>query len=151
RLTGRVAGLQIGVLDIQTGDLTERDPIAGVDQQIAPNNNFGVVRAFKELDNRTRIGAIVVSRVNTDETDDHNLTYGIDGRLGIGQDLTFEGWASLTSTPQASGGGSGEGFNDGEYGFSVGGEYFTRDWEAALGYMQIGAAFNPEVGFVNRW
>ena len=30
------------------------------------------------------------------------------------------------------------------------GNYLTRDWEASVGYRQIGEEFNPEVGFVNR-
>jgi hypothetical protein len=94
----------------------------------------------------------VVSRINTQDTGDYNLTYGLDGRLGIGQDLTFDGWASLTTTPLPDGtADTRSGFNNGEYGYAAGADYLTRDWEASLGYQQIGADFNPEVGFVNRW
>jgi hypothetical protein len=151
RVTGKVGGVQLGLLNIQTGDLMERDEVTGLDEQIAPDNNFGVVRAFQEFDNRTRVGGIVVSRINTSSPDDYNLTYGLDGRLGIGQDLTFDGWASLTTTPIPDGTpDTRTGVNNGEYGFSAGGEYLTRDWESSLGYRQIGSEFNPEVGFVNR-
>ena len=44
----------------------------------------------------------------------------------------------------------GTGFNDGEYGFAGGARYVTRDWQVSAGYRQIGDAFNPEVGFLNR-
>lgn len=146
RLTGRVGDVQLGVLNIQTGDLSIPDASGGPATQVAPDNNFGVVRAFKEFDNRTRFGGIVVSRLNTGDTDDYNLTYGLDGRLGVGEALTLDGWASVTTTP----GDTGDGFNDGEYGFEGSGSFVTRDWQLSAGYRQVGEGFNPEVGFVNR-
>ena len=141
RLTGRLGGVQIGLLNIQTDHLDVFDPTLGTDVRVAPANNSGVVRAFKELGNRTRLGGIFVSRLNTDQTSDYNLTWGVDGALGIGQALTFTGWAAQTSTP---------GVGDGEYGFDFGGTYDTRDWQISSEYRQIGAEFNPELGFVNR-
>ncbi len=152
RLTGKVGGFQIGVLNIQTDDLTEPDPITELPSPVAPANNYGVLRLFRETGNRTRIGGIFVSRLNTGDTDDYNLTWGVDGRLGIGQNLTLDGWVGLTSTP-APGDGPDDrtGFNNGEYGYSGSGQYVTRDWQVSAGYRQVGAHFNPEVGFVNRW
>ena len=150
RMTGRVGDVQLGVLNIQTDDLSVFDEGTQLDEQIAPDNNFGVVRAFQEFGNRSRLGAILVSRLNTNSTDDYNLTYGLDGRLGIGQDLTFDAWAGMTTTPVLSGPDTRAGFNNGEYGFAGGGQYVTRDWELSAGYRQVGEEFNPEVGFVNR-
>ena len=125
--------------------------VPGVTQRVAPDNNFGVVRAFREWENRSRIGGIFVSRLNTNSPTDYNLTYGLDGRLGIGQDLTFDGWAGLTTTPLPSGTPDlREGFNNGEYGYAGTGNFVTRNWEMSAGYRQIGSEFNPEVGFVNR-
>ena len=151
RLTGRVGGLQVGVLNIQADNLSAIDLETGLRERIAPTNNFGVVRLYRELDNRTQVGGILVSRLNTSDADDYNMTYGLDGRLGIGQALTFDGWVGLTTTPL----GAGEpdlrtGFNNGEYGLNGGSSYVTRDWQISAGYRQIGSDFNPEVGFVNR-
>ena len=152
RMTGRLGGLQIGVLNIQTDDLSVPDETTGLDVPVAPDNNFGVVRAFQEFGNRSRLGGIFVSRLNTGDTGDYNLAYGLDGRLGVGDALTFDGWASLTTTPVPAGQtAAGEGFNDGEYGFAGSADYVTRDWEFSAGYRQVGSEFNPEVGFVNRW
>ncbi|MCG8470164.1 MAG: carbohydrate binding family 9 domain-containing protein [Gemmatimonadetes bacterium] len=151
RMTGKIGDFQIGLLNIQTSDVFAPDEETGIEEQVAPDNNFGVLRAFKEFGNRTRLGGMLVSRLNTSDTDDYNLTYGIDGRLGVGEALTLDGWASLTSTPVATGEDpDGSGFNDGEYGFAGGLRYVTRDWQVSAGYRQIGDAFNPEVGFVNR-
>ncbi|HSM05232.1 MAG TPA: DUF5916 domain-containing protein [Longimicrobiales bacterium] len=155
RLSGKVAGFQVGLLDIQTDDLDVLDPELGTTELVSPRNNFGVLRVFREFANRTRLGGIFVSRVDVDDTDDRNFTWGIDGRLGIGQDLTFDGWFGLTDTPGAGAvegpGDEGDrGLNDGEYGFNLGGSWVTRDWEAMGGYRQVGETFNPEVGFLSR-
>ena len=151
RLTGKVGDFQIGLLNIQTGEAFDFDDGTGLRDQIAPANNFGVLRAAREFGNRTQLGAIFVSRLNTTDTDDHNLTYGIDGRLGIGEALTLDGWAGITTTPTPTGQEApGSGFNGGEYGFAGGMRYVTRDWQVSSGYRQVGDAFNPEVGFVNR-
>jgi len=151
RMTGKVGDMQLGLLNIQTGGLSVPSTVNGGTLRVAPNNNFGVVRAFREWENRSRIGGIFVSRLNTNSPSDYNLTYGLDGRLGIGQDLTFSGWAGLTTTPLPSGTPDlREGFNNGEYGYAGTGNFVTRDWEISGGYRQIGSEFNPEVGFVNR-
>ena len=130
RLSGKVGGMQVGFLNIQTQGVEQIDP-----------PNFGVMRASQEFENRTTLGAILVSRLNTENTGDYNLTYGIDGNLGIGQDLTFSGWAAGTDT---------RGIGGGEYGYNTSFNYTTRDWQVSSRYRQIGAEFNPEVGFVNR-
>ena len=151
RMTGKVGDVQLGLLNIQTGGLNVPSTVNGGTLRVAPDNNFGVVRAFREWENRSRIGGIFVSRLNTNSPSDYNLTYGLDGRLGIGQDLTFSGWAGLTTTPLPSGTPDlREGFNNGEYGYAGTGNFVTRDWEISGGYRQIGSEFNPEVGFVNR-
>ena len=151
RMTGKVGDVQLGLLNIQTGGLSVPSTVNGGTLRVAPNNNFGVVRAFREWENRSRIGGIFVSRLNTNSLSDYNLTYGLDGQLGIGQDLTFGGWAGLTTTPLLSGTPDlREGFNNGEYGYAGTGNFVTRDWEISGGYRQIGSEFNPEVGFVNR-
>lgn len=152
RMTGKVGNVQLGLLNIQTDELLdEPDPLTGARQRLAPANNFGVARAYWELGNRTQVGGIFVSRLNTGDTDDYNLTCGLDARVGVGDALTLDGWLGLTATPRLRALPDGpSGFNHGEYGFGTGGSYVTRDWQVSAGYRQIGDAFNPEVGFANR-
>ncbi|MEE2668621.1 MAG: DUF5916 domain-containing protein [Gemmatimonadota bacterium] len=151
RLSGKVGNLQVGVLNIQTDDLSVLDLGTGLPEKLAPTNNFGVVRLYQELGNRTQIGGILVSRINTSATEDYNITYGLDGRLGIGQALTLEGWLGLTTTPRPAGVPDPRtGFNNGEYGINGSSSYVTRNWQISAGYRQIGSDFNPEVGFLNR-
>ena len=140
RLTGRVGGLQVGLLNIQTDSEELCDPLGGC-SPIASANNFGVARVVKEFENRTQLGTIFVTRLNTDDTGDYNLTYGLDGSLGIGDALTLDAYGAMTSTP---------GMGDGEYAYSFGGDYRDRIWEFSLGFTEVGDSFNPEVGFLSR-
>lgn len=149
RLTGKVGALQLGLLSIQSDDLTERDPATGLGTELSPANNFSVVRLYREFTNRSRIGGIAVSRVNTGNSEDYNLAFGLDGRVGLGQDLTFDSWVGLTRTPGSDS--AARGFNNGEYAYGASGLYSTRTWQISAGYREVGDAFNPEVGFVNRW
>ena len=141
RMTGKVGGMQVGFLNVQSRDLQVFDDDVGEDVEVEPNTNFGVVRLFQEFENRTRLGGVFVSRLNTDDSGDYNLTYGLDGRVGFGQALTLDGWAAGTTTPDVQ---------EPEYGFNFGSRYETRDWRISAGYRQISEAFNPEVGFLPR-
>lgn len=148
RLTGKLGGLQLGLLNILTNDLTETANSSGIVDTLSPKNNFSVLRLYREFSNRSRIGGIAVSRVNTGNTVDRNLAFGVDGRLGLGQNMTFDGWLGLTRTPANTADSSG--FNDGEYAYGLSGLYSTRLWQISAGYREVGDAFNPEAGFVNR-
>jgi uncharacterized protein DUF5916 len=135
RLTGKAAGLTLGLVDIQTQRLQ-------VDTQlIASANNYSALRLVRELPNRSRVGAVLVNRVSTDGADDRNVAYGLDGRLGIGPYLVLDGYAAHTRTPDLDGP---------AYALSFGGNYNTSAWTIAGVYREVQEGFNPEVGFLTR-
>lgn len=115
-------------------------------EDIAPGNQFTVARVNQELGKRSSIGAIFVER-NGDgshlisKPNDKNRTYGIDGRLGLGENTMIYGWAANTDTPGLSG-------NDDA--FSLQAAYDSANWSNSIGYTQVGEDFNPEVGFLTR-
>jgi len=129
RLSGRAAGMDIGVLHMRTDGLADVQDAAG----------WTVARLARELPNRSRVGAIFTSRMSSDLSSDYNRTYGLDATIGIGEEWTFTGVAGMTETP---------GIDGGEEVLSLVGEYLTRDWYIRGYYDQVGANFNPEVGFV---
>ena len=131
RLTGKVAGLTVGLLDIQTDD------IPGA----VPANNYAAARVVRELPNRSRIGAMAINRVATATDGDYNRTYVVDGRLGIGQSVTLDAFGALTETPLVSGR---------EHALNLSGSYTTRTWAFNSNYTEVGDNFNPEVGFLER-
>jgi len=137
RLSGKLGSTtNVGFLHMST------DAVAG----IAPGNNFTVARVNQELPNRSSIGAIIVSRDGdgsfiVPESDDTNQTYAIDGRWGIGDDISLEGWVAKTATPGLTG-------RDHALAFKA--FYSTPDWFNRFIYTEVGEDFNPEVGFLSR-
>lgn len=131
RVTGRVAGLTVGVLDLQTD---------GVDG-LVPANNFSVARVMKELPNRTRVGTAVVNRLNTDDTSDRNTVVAVDGRVGMGEYLTLDGYVAGSSTP---------GMTDDQVAFSGQMAWNSPLWDVSATYRRVGEGFRAEAGFVPR-
>lgn len=131
RVSGRVGGMTVGLLQLFTEDVNDGPP----------TTSYSVARISRELSARSRVGALAVQRMATDSTGDHNRTYAIDGRIGAGQDWTFDWWGSKTETPGRTGD---------DFAYSARAGYQTADWNHTLRYVQVGDAFNPEVGFLNR-
>jgi len=113
---------------------------------IAPGNKFTVARINQELPSRSAIGFIFVNR-DGDGSHlvapgmDENQTYAIDGRWGIGENLLLSAWAAQTATP---------GLNGRDEAFAAKAAYDSAEWAYHLEYGQVGADFNPEVGFLSR-
>jgi hypothetical protein len=130
RVTGRIGGTTVGLLHIYT------DEVAGRQSSTA----YSVARASRELGRRSRIGVIGVQR-ETAGPDNHNRTFGIDGRLGLSDAWTFDWWGAKTETPGRSGD---------DVGFSARAGYQTQNWTNAVRFIHVGEDFNPAVGFLNR-
>ena len=133
RLSGKTNGVNIGLLNMQTEEAGR-----------TPANNFTALRVNRDLRNRSSFGAILVSRTATGSragSDDWNRTWGADGKLGVGEALTFNGFASRTETPGLSGR---------QYAYNGGVEYKDRKHRTYLEYGDVGEDFNPEVGFLKR-
>ena len=131
RLTGRIAGTTVGLLQIHTEDVSATQP----------GNAYSVARATREFGKRSRIGAIAVQRMGLgDAKNDHNRSYGIDGRIGVSDAVTVDWWGGRTETPGRRR----------DAGYSVFTTYSTRDWNNSARLLQTGRDFNPEVGFLNR-
>jgi hypothetical protein len=133
RLSGKVNGLNVGVLNMQTDDVG-----------VQPENNFSVLRVSRELRNRSGIGAMFVNRSATgdlSQSDDWNRTYGLDARLGIGEHFTMAGFGARTETP---------GLTGRDFAYNVDSEYDDGKHRAGFEYGRTGEAFNPEVGFLEK-
>jgi len=113
---------------------------------IAPGNDIFVARVNQELGQRSSLGAIFVER-NGDGSylvpgpADKNRTFGLDGRLAIGEYSLISGWLSKTDTP---------GLDDDDFAYSIKGNYDSPAWSHGIEYTEVQANFNPEVGFLSR-
>ena len=61
--------------------------------------------------------------------------------MGLGQKLTFTGFAAKSTTP---------GIDEKDHAFKLLGTYNWDGWNVRAGYTEVGEGFNPEVGFLQR-
>jgi hypothetical protein len=133
RVTGKEGPWAVGALSIQTDD------VAGT--EIA-ETNYSVVRLKRDVLGRSAIGAIFTNRSKALTGDGSNQAYGVDASFAFGQNLEMGAYWAQTQSPDTTGS--------------------EESWQAALNYagdtygvtashLQVGDAFNPEVGFVRRF
>ena len=145
RVSGAVSrNSSIGLLNMQT------ESINGVTE----SNNFSVARFEQLLKNRSSVGVMFVNREgSTDLTDtaldnSYNRLFGIDGKIGIGQNSEIAGYFARTFSPDEM---VDESFDDGkQYAFDVKAERSTENFLLNAQYSEVRGNFNPEVGFLSR-
>jgi len=136
RVVGRMAGWDVGVLDMQTEA-----------NEIMPAENLGVMRVRRQAFNKASyVGGIVTSRIDADGGS--NLAYGLDGvvRFDSGDELVMR-WAQTFDTepgqPTVGGIDSGRLYTR-----------LQRNNRQGWGYTAIGAwcgpDYRPELGFAAR-
>jgi hypothetical protein len=141
RVSGKVGLWNVGLLNMQTREVGFDDSAAG---RTVPSNNFGVVRLSRELPNRSAVGGIFVSRAGFGDfaiDEDHNQTYAVDGKWGIGRNSLISGFLARTETP---------GVDGRDYAFNLRSRVLYPKWDLDTGYQEVGGDFNPEVGFLAR-
>ncbi len=134
RVSGKQGRNNVGLLYMRT------EEAAG----IAPGNEFAVARYGRDLPNRSSVGAIFVNRDGSGGaagSDDHNRTFGLDGRWGLGEGSELAGFVAKTETP---------GIETGDHAFQLIGRYNSERYSGSLGFTEVGEGFNPEVGFLSR-
>ena len=136
RLTGRVGGLDVGLIHMQTGAVKGGQP----------GNRYSVARLSRELPNRSGVGVMFTDRSSVGLSNDYGRTFAADTNIGIGEFFNFTGVLGATSSrapdePTITG--------DREA-IILSGTYRDSDWQFSGSYDRIGANFNPEVGFLRR-
>ena len=91
RVSGKVGtNTNIGLLNMQTTSVATGG---------TPSSNVTVARVRQDFRSRSNLGAIVINRTGTGSLagdGDQNRSYGVDGRLGIGDTVTLSGFAADT-------------------------------------------------------
>jgi len=140
RLTGRVGGLEVGLLDMQT------ESVPGT-----PAENFGAVRLRRTFFDALQVGGLFLNRQATSDpasggagggVDDRNRSYGVDANLSLFDNLIIHSYLAGSSDPAA-----GEGS---ELAGRVSAAWRGAFWDVSAMYRQMGDAFRPEMGFVRR-
>ena len=140
RLSGKVGGFNVGLLDMQTDDA--RDLRTGA--FITDANNFGVIRIQREI-GRSNLGAIFVNRQGTGGDaggSNYNRAYGLDAALQLSKNGKLFTFIARTDSPEARGGS--------DYSGRLFYNFTNNLWQVSAGYSQVGEFFNPEVGYLPR-
>jgi hypothetical protein len=132
RVTGKVGPYGIGVMNIQAGD----ESTSGT-----ATTNFSVVRIKRDILSRSTIGAMFTSRSVAVSGPGSSQAYGVDAALSLSQTVGASAYYARTTSPGASG-------DDESYQGKF--EYNADLYGAQVEQLKVGAAFNPEVGFLRR-
>ena len=142
RLSGKVGGWNVGVVNIQTD---EAENAAGT-QVVAQANNFSVLRLQREV-GRSSYGAIFVNRQGTGSlapSDDNNRAYGLDANIQVSPSQRFSAFLARTDSGGAAAA------NGSDYAGRAFYNFTNNLWQVSGGFSQVGKTFNPEVGFLPR-
>lgn len=134
RVSGKAGDYNVGLLNMQTDDYRGR----------VASNNFTVLRVSRDLPNRSSLGGIFINRHGTGDLaadDDHNRTYALDGKWGIGQNTVVSSFVARTETPDVA---------SDDHAYNVRSRTNVPRFDLELGYQEVGDRFNPEVGFLSR-
>lgn len=135
RLTGRVGGWEIGLLDMQT----EQGGITSGGRSAA--ENFSVARVRRNVLGSSDIGLLAANRQATDGSGRYNRSYGADANIRIRGNLIINSYLAATSSDTAA--------SDGAAGkLSV--AYRGRLWNSSVLHKRVSEHFDPGIGFVNR-
>ena len=130
RLTGRVAGWEVGLLDMQT----QR---AGT----SPTENFAVARVRRNIFGNSDIGILAANRQATDSSGSYNRSYGVDANIRLLGNLIINSYLAVSDADTAS--------TKGTAG-RVSAAYRGRLWNTSAMVKRVSDNFDPGIGFVNR-
>ena len=127
RLSGRVRGWELGLLDMWTGDA------AGV-----PGEHFAVARLRRKVAGASDVGVLVSSRSGGGAA---NTAYGVDANLRPTANLVANAYVAAS----AAGGAESDGTAA-----RASLAYRGRLWNNAVMYKRVSERFDPGLGFVRR-
>jgi hypothetical protein len=132
RVTGRVAGYEIGLLNIQTGEKAE----AG-----ASSTNFTAARVRRNVFRRSNLGALMTLR-RPGSSGEQNAAYGADANLRFYENISSSLYLAGTATENTEG--------DDDLSYRANFEYAPDRWGFLVQHLKVGSTFDPQMGFLRR-
>src|SRR2546422_769077 len=138
KVTGKIGPYNLGFLQVQTRKLGETSTSFGI-----PRQQFSVLRVKRDILKRSYIGAVLVNRqgATTVRGSNYNRVGGIDAEFNLTDHYKVKAFWMGSATPGIR---SGAGSSRLE-------SVFENDlYRFITLYEDVGAKFNPEVGFIER-
>lgn len=138
KVTGKIGPYNVGFLQVQTRKLGKESTGLGI-----PRQQFSVLRVKRDILKRSYVGAILVNRQGATAAggSDYNRVGGADAEFNLTDHYTFKAFWMGSATPGVR---SSAGSSRIE-------SIFENDlYRFITVYEDVGAKFNPEVGFIER-
>ena len=134
RLTGKAGKWGIGVVNIQAGE---------EDTSATDSTNFTVLRVKRDVLRRSTIGAIYTNRSvgATPGLPGRNQAYGVDAAFAFFQNVAGGAYYARTET---------DGLEGDSESYQGRFEWVPDRYGVRVEHLKVGAAFNPEIGFLRR-
>ena len=130
RLTGRLQGMTLGLMDVQT------DTFPG---ENIPASNHAVVRVKRDVFSRSTLGGFLLN-VERSDSGDFNRLYGMDGRLALFQHFTADGFFARSHDGNVRTGWTSSGNAKWDSDFLL----------AGLQFLSVDPDFRDDLGYVRR-
>jgi hypothetical protein len=137
KMVGKVGKYQVGLMNILTDDVTYREEDVTTTVNMA---NFTVVRFRRDILKRATIGMMFLNKEDL-RSSYFNRSLGFDGNIPLSRYFTVAGYLAATFGPEE---------NKQNVAGRLSLDYNSDLWRASASHLDIGARFNPEVGFIRR-
>jgi hypothetical protein len=146
KMVGKIGKYQVGAMNILTDDVTiqEEDETTKVNA-----TNFTVVRLQRDILRRGTIGIMLLNKEES-HSSDFNRSLGLDGRFPLSHYFTISGYFAATFGPEEEDEGQIINMNKQNLAGKLNLDYNSDLWQASASYQDVGAHFNPEIGFIRR-
>ena len=131
RLSGKLGRFNVGLLDMQAEDVTERN---------LASNNFGVVRVSRDILRKSTVGFIFTNR-QSGRQDDWNRVGGVDLNLALGNKLGMNGFVAKSDTP---------GLEGRDVTWRGAATWKSANWDWRSDVTRIPRNYRADIGFVQR-
>ena len=146
KMVGKVGKYQVGVMNILTDDVTYQEEDVTTRVNAA---NFTVVRLRRDILRRATIGMMFLNKEDL-HSSDFNRSLGLDGHIPLSRYFTVSGYLAATFGPEETDDGQAINMNRQNVAGKLSLDYNSDLWRASASHLDIGARFNPEVGFIRR-
>jgi hypothetical protein len=146
KMVGKAGKYQVGLMNILTDDVTFQE---GDISTTVNGANFTVARFQRDILRRATIGMMFINKEVLNSTY-YNRSLGVDGNIPLSLNFTMSGYLAATFGPEKTDDGEIIDQNKHNLAGKLSLNYNSDLWRASLSHQDIGARFNPEVGFLRR-
>lgn len=138
KLTGRAGRYSLGVMNVVTDEARQQVDLTTT--RIVPRANYTVGRLKRDVFSQSSIGLLFTNRQGGAGAD-YNRALGVDAGINLGHALNVTGFFAKTFSPGSSGA---------DLAGAVDVAWRSDRFNYGATYLDVGARFNPEMGFVPR-